>query len=612
MTRRRVAVEFRILGPLEVRLEGRPLSVGGAKQRAALALLLLRAGEIVSVADLVDELWGDDPPPSAAHSLEAYVSRLRRVLPGAGAQLVRRGSGYVLLLGDASLDAQRFTRLHDAASRAAAAGDDGRASVLAAAALALWRGALLGDIRLGTSAHVEAERLEERRLLVFEQRADAELRLGRHELIVGELQPLVRQNPYRERLVALLMLALYRSGRPADALEVYERTRLALADDLGLQPSTELRELSGRIVRHEPALRLVSGDEVVAGRRRTSRPARLLATAAAAVALAAFVVAAGGSVGKVAAAEPARDSVRIALVLPRPAAAGKRDEIAQYERRVRDYLYFEPTYSLQTIVARNTVDAGAAVARGDFDLVLWVGDGAAAQRFAPHVRDLGRSRVVFLDASMQKLGLQGVRNASAVRFAVEETSELAGYLSGLVTTRGSEEPVDAVSVVASGSTPATRRVVAGFRRGVQQARAGIDVIVDFVPEEASRRHCEQTANEQIDRGSDVVLVAAGRCGAGAAAVARARNVWAAVDGESSVSDGDHLLVRTYKEHQRAVDAALTAFKAGTLPVGGDIVLGLADDYAVGFASESDDVPASVMSAVVRLCSSIREHAEAGA
>ena len=155
-------------------------------------------------------------------------------------------------------------------------------------------------------------------------------------------------------------------------------------------------------------------------------------------------------------------------------------------------------------------------------------------------------------------------------------------------------------------------MVAGFRRGVQQARRGIDVIVDFVPEEASRRRCEQAANEQIDRGSDVVFVAAGRCGAGAAAVARTRNVWAAVDGEGSVSDGDHLLVRTYKEHQRAVDVALAGFKTGTLPVGGDVVLGLADDYAVGFSTTSEDVPASVMSAVIRLCSSIREHAEAGA
>jgi len=612
VTRRRAAVEFGILGPLEVRLEGRPLSVGGAKQSAALALLLLRAGEIVSVADLIDELWGEDPPPSAAHSLEAYVSRLRRLLPSTGCQLVHRGSGYVLVLGDATLDAERFARLHDAASRAATGGDDRRASALATAALELWRGALLADIPLGAPGRAEAERLDERRLRVFEQRADAELRLSRHEEVVGELQPLVRQHPYRERLVALLMLALYRSGRPADALDIYERTRVALANDLGLLPSTELRELSGRIVRHDPGLRLAAGDRVLAAPPRARRSARALVTVAASLALAGFVVASGGSVRQVAAAAPVHDGARIALVLPRPAAPGAGDEIALYESRLRDYLYFETTYSSQVIVARDAVDAGATLARGDYDLVLWVGDGQVAQRFAPHVGDFARTRFVFLDASVQTLGLQGVSNASAVRFAAEETSELAGYLSGLVTTRASKAPVDAVSVVAAGPTPAARRVVAGFRRGVRQARTGIDVIVDFVPDEAGRGRCEQAANDQIDRGSDVVFVTAGPCGAGAAAVARLRNVWAAADGERSVGNGDHLLVRTYKELQRTVDVALASFKAGTLPGGRDIVLGLADDYAVGFDDMSVDVPAWVSSAVVRLCSSIREHAGAGA
>ncbi len=186
---------LRLLGPLEVRRCGDAIAVGGAKQRAVLALLALHADEIVPIDRLIDELWGDDPPPSAAHSLEAYVSRLRQLLAGIGVRLLRRGVGYTLVLGDATLDAREFAELHDRAVAAAAAGDDERTAELTAAALALWRGTALADIRLGPWSRVEAERLDERRLLVLEQHADAELRLGRHEVVVGELRVAVAAQP---------------------------------------------------------------------------------------------------------------------------------------------------------------------------------------------------------------------------------------------------------------------------------------------------------------------------------------------------------------------------------------------------------------------------------
>jgi DNA-binding SARP family transcriptional activator len=186
---------FGVLGPLEVRNEGVEVPLGGAKQRAVLAILLLRVGEVVPVERLIDDVWGDTPPPSAAHSLEAYVSRLRQLVGGEGVSLARRGAGYCLELHHAVLDAQVFEQLADDASLAAAAGDHERVAALAAEALALWRGPALADVALASSGRADAERLDERRLRLLEQRFEAELALGRHEAIVGELQQLVGQNP---------------------------------------------------------------------------------------------------------------------------------------------------------------------------------------------------------------------------------------------------------------------------------------------------------------------------------------------------------------------------------------------------------------------------------
>ena len=214
-------IELGILGPLEVRLAGESLTPGGAKQRAVLAALLLRDEELVSVERLVDEVWGDDPPPSAAHTLESYVSRLRQLFNGHGPTLVRRGAGYSLELHGATLDSRTFVALYESATLAAAAGEPESVVQHASAALAVWRGPALADVALASAGRAEAERLEELRLRTYELRFEADLALGRHEQVVSELQTLVGQSPYRERFVAQLMLALYRSGRHAEALETY-------------------------------------------------------------------------------------------------------------------------------------------------------------------------------------------------------------------------------------------------------------------------------------------------------------------------------------------------------------------------------------------------------
>jgi DNA-binding SARP family transcriptional activator len=232
-------VEFRILGPLEVLGDdGRPVALPPAKPRALLVLLLLNRNRTVRTDMLVDQLWDERPPATATKTVQVYVSQLRK---GLGDRLQTRPGGYELRVGDGELDADRFERL---------AGEGEYRD-----ALELWRGPALDDVRGEAFARSAAERLEEARLAALEDRIDADLDAGRHAVLVGELEQLVEEHPLRERLRGQLMLALYRSGRQAEALDVYRRTRTLLADELGLEPSPELRELEQAILRQDQALR---------------------------------------------------------------------------------------------------------------------------------------------------------------------------------------------------------------------------------------------------------------------------------------------------------------------------------------------------------------------
>ena len=240
-------MEFRILGPLEVVDDGRELPVGGAKQRALLALLLLHANRVVSRDRLIDELWEDDPPETARTALQVHVSQLRKVL--GRERIVTQVPGYLVRVEPDELDLERFERMLSGIEH----GDSARAAETLREALALWRGLPLGNLD-GSFASAERARLEERHVLALEQRIDAELALGLHAELVPELEALVRENPLRERLRAQLMLALYRSGRQADALEVYRQGRRLLADELGLEPGEELRRLEKAILEHDASL----------------------------------------------------------------------------------------------------------------------------------------------------------------------------------------------------------------------------------------------------------------------------------------------------------------------------------------------------------------------
>ena len=227
-----------MLGPLEVLADdGEALPLGGRRPRALLALLLFHANEVVSTDRLIDGIWGDEPPASAPGALQVHVHSLRRAL-GAD-RIVTRPPGYVLRVEPGELDLDRFERL-------AAEGDP-------AAALALWRGPALGDVANERFAQAESARLDEVRLAALEARIALDLDGGRHAEVVGELDALVSAHPHRERFQAQRMLALYRSGRQADALAAYRQARAAL-DELGLEPSAELRALERRILAHDPLL----------------------------------------------------------------------------------------------------------------------------------------------------------------------------------------------------------------------------------------------------------------------------------------------------------------------------------------------------------------------
>lgn len=251
-------LEFRILGPLEVLADGEPVSIGGPKQRALLALLLLSANRVVSRDRLLGELFVELSPNSAHHALRNQISRLRKVLSATGAnppRLVARPPGYLLRVEPDELDLERFERLWAEGREALASNQPAVAARALKAAEALWSGRALADVELEEYLRVEVERLEEFRLGAVEQRVDADLALGRHLELVSELEALSVEYPYRERFRAQLMLALYRCGRQAEGLEVYRRTRTLLTEQLGLEPSVELQELERAILVQEPELR---------------------------------------------------------------------------------------------------------------------------------------------------------------------------------------------------------------------------------------------------------------------------------------------------------------------------------------------------------------------
>ena len=292
-------IDYRLLGPIEAGVDGRVLEIGGQKQRALLAVLLLSANEPVSRDVLVNRLWGERPPRGAQHTLEVHISRLRKALePAAGGPVVlTRPGAYVLQAPGERIDVRRFERLAGEGRRALAEGAPGRAAAVLGEALALWRGAPLADVGDEAFAQAEIARLEELRAAVLEDRIEADLALGRHGDVVGELEALAAAHPVRERLYQQLMIALYRCGRQAEALAVYRSARTTLVEELGIEPGPGLKRVERAILEQDASLDAPAIAATKAERPSSvaaARRARLL-TAAAAVLLVTVALLLGGS-----------------------------------------------------------------------------------------------------------------------------------------------------------------------------------------------------------------------------------------------------------------------------------------------------------------------------
>jgi DNA-binding SARP family transcriptional activator len=271
-------IEFRILGPLEV-VDHEPLSLGGHKQQAVLAVLLLHRGEVIAADRLIEAVWAGRAPATAAKTLQVYISNLRKSL-GEG-PLVTQGRGYLLATEPDQVDSDRFEKLAAKGREALEHEDPQRARTWLESALTLWRGPALTDFSYESFAQSEIARLEEARMATLESRIEADLRLGRHTALVPELEALVHEHPLRERLYEQLMIALYRSGRQVDALERYQRARRKLIDDFGIEPGPRLQEIQRAVLTHDSMLDLPGRRRFrhrpIGSERPRATPARSLA-----------------------------------------------------------------------------------------------------------------------------------------------------------------------------------------------------------------------------------------------------------------------------------------------------------------------------------------------
>jgi YVTN family beta-propeller protein len=530
-------LQFRILGALEVSRDGAIVDLGTRKQRAVLALLLLSANRVVPTERLIDELWGDRPPETARSALQVYVAGLRKTLGDDGRALRTRAPGYVLDVKPGALDLDRFTALR---AEAQAAGDEERRSERLREALDLWRDTPLADLSAEPFAAKTVARLEEQRLEALEQRIDADLALGRHASLVPELEALVAEQPYRERPRAQLMLALYRSGRQADALRAYQTARRTLGDELGLEPGPELRELEAAILRHDARLS-VNGSVASAAEEPAQRFSRRRALVVAAIVVAAASVALllrDGSTpvtvppGSVAAIDPANNEVVAVLPVgsrPGPIANGAGSLwVSNLEDRTLTRIEPRGRRILKTIALPATptgIDVGfgaAWVAHGRsgqlsridpaFDRVTTTVDLAGRAVYQPTAGvavGAGYVWVVFGKSTLFRVQPAGVRTSGSTLTDIGAADVLVAHGSVWVSNSGGasvqrfdpttfeEGPLDDLTV---GRAPSG---LAADREAVWVAIAGEDVVARIDPGASS------IVTIPVDDGPEAVVVGAG-------------------------------------------------------------------------------------------------------
>ena len=598
-------MEFRLLGPLEVAEDGRPVSLGGSRARALLALLLLHRNEVVTVDRIVDELWVERPPKTAGQVVRVYVSNLRKAL---GAEvLITHGNGYLLRTDPDQVDADRFDVLRAEGRRLLGAGDAAQAADALGEALSLWRGPPHQDFAYEAFAQPEIARLEELRLATLEDRFDAQLAAGGDSELVADLEQLVEANPLRERLRAQLMLALYRSGRQADALEAYQRGRRLLVDELGLEPGETLRRLETQILQQDPELDRPSvppGAAVTpAGRSARSRRWPVGAIAAAVLGIAAIagllIAATTGHDRQ----QPSVASLRVALVRDAPRSVTDASPTADGVRAAAEDLGLRPKILYGGYALSGFLRKIATAARTS-DLVV-VDATPNLEAVSRLTRRFPGTRFLVPDSVSDKsASFAGQQNVTGVGFADREDGYLGGYLAGLMT-HGDE----AVSAVGGIPTKAVRDLIGGFEAGAQHARPGIRVLVDYSGTFDRQSRCEAAANRQIGRRSAVVFDVAGICGFGALQAAGIRGVWGlGVDSDLSYL-GPEILGSVVKQFDRATQLAVTLFASGRLPGGQDLRLDLASD-SIGLVGINDRVPPAVRAKVEKVAAKLRARDQA--
>jgi DNA-binding SARP family transcriptional activator/basic membrane lipoprotein Med (substrate-binding protein (PBP1-ABC) superfamily) len=600
-------MDFRLLGPLEVAVDGHPVLHGGSRASALLALLLVRRNEVVPLDKIVDELWAE-PPKTAEQVVRVYVSNLRKTLEQGGSEgarqvILTRGNGYLLQTGPDEVDVDRFDTLRAEGRRLLAAGEAAQAADVLGEALSLWRGAPLQDFAYERFAESEIARLEELRLATLEDRFDAELAAGHASELVADLEQLVDANPLRERLRAELMLALHRSGRQADALEVYQRGRRHLVDEFGLEPSESLKQLEASILQRDPALDRPAAAPFLAGKptRRLRRPtARSVALALLLIAaLAGALIAATNGHGRKGAGLP-----RVTLVVDEPRSQSLTDTSTQQVDPIDGLRAAAGQVSIRTRILysgstpASFLKAVATAGRtSDFVIVEATTQVDALSRLTkrfPNTRFLVPDSVLDPAASFG-----GQKNVTGVNFDDRENGYLGGYLAGLMTH--GREPVSAVGGL---PTQSVRDLIAGFRAGARRARPGIRVLVDYSGTFAAQARCERAADRQIDRGSAVVFDVAGKCGFGALAAAGIRGVWGlGVDSDLSYLNSQ-ILGSVVKHFDRATQLAVTLFASGRLPGGRDIRLDLSSG-SIGLVGINNRVPPAVRAKVEAVASKLR-------
>jgi DNA-binding SARP family transcriptional activator/streptogramin lyase len=475
-------MEFLILGPLEVRNGEHTVRLGAAKQRALLGVLLLHANEAVSTARLVDELWGETPPATAEKLVQGYVHALRKQLGDGVVQT--QAPGYRLSVAANALDLAEFEQLIEAARAA----PPDSAIELRRSALALWRGPPLADVVLEGPERHNVGRLSELLLATQIDQLGAELELGRHVEVVGELEALLAEHPYQERVAGLLMLALYRSGRQADALEVYRSVRGRLDDELGLEPSQELRELEAAILRQDESLAAPRPAPLPAPSDETAptavpAPARSRRRLAAAAALAVLVIAAivaGVFVlrddpapvvvppNSLAAIDPATNDVVAVLqtgIRPGPVAAGA-DSVWVGNLDGKSLTRVDPsTRTVAGTIPLPATPTAVDVARG----AVWVVNGRLGTLYKIDPQFETRESVEF--------GVRSIRNTGAgVDLGLGSVWVAYGD-----STLGQVHPetLDAEAAATAGAAPAALVVAYGF---IWVANSGDETVRRFSPQ----------------------------------------------------------------------------------------------------------------------------------